>query len=71
MVSCCSRNCALERETGIEPATSCLGSKRSTAELLPRCERSIGSLTTTGQAFFYRYLNHPLTTARRWRHAFE
>src|SRR3954451_20947734 len=27
---------AVERETGIEPATSSLGSSRSTAELLPR-----------------------------------
>jgi hypothetical protein len=27
----------MERETGIEPATSSLGSWRSTAELLPPC----------------------------------
>lgn len=26
----------LERETGFEPAISCMASKRSTAELLPR-----------------------------------
>src|SRR5262249_44539533 len=30
----------MERETGIEPATSGLGSLRSTAELLPRRRRS-------------------------------
>jgi hypothetical protein len=30
----------LERETGIEPATSSLGSLRSTAELLPLLERT-------------------------------
>ena len=29
----------LERETGIEPATSSLGSSRSTAELLPPSRR--------------------------------
>jgi hypothetical protein len=29
----------MERETGIEPATSSLGSLRSTAELLPRSQR--------------------------------
>jgi hypothetical protein len=29
------RSQSLERETGIEPATSGLGSRRSTAELLP------------------------------------
>ena len=32
----------MERETGIEPVTSSLGSWRSTAELLPlRCERTL------------------------------
>jgi hypothetical protein len=31
----------LERETGIEPATSSLGSWRSTAELLPLAEKPI------------------------------
>ena len=31
-----TRERRLERETGIEPATSSLGSSRSTAELLPR-----------------------------------
>ena len=35
----------LERETGIEPATSGLGSRRSTAELLPLAHRSVASLT--------------------------
>ena len=30
----------LERETGIEPATSGLGSRRSTAELLPLTAQS-------------------------------
>jgi hypothetical protein len=40
-----ARNDEMERETGIEPATSSLGSWRSTAELLPlkgnqdRCKR--------------------------------
>ena len=31
-----AREGRMERETGIEPATSSLGSSRSTAELLPR-----------------------------------
>ena len=36
-----SRKAEMERETGIEPATSSLGSWRSTAELLPpRHERN-------------------------------
>ena len=34
--SACNHERRLERETGIEPATSSLGSSRSTAELLPQ-----------------------------------
>ncbi len=29
----------LERETGLEPATLCLGSRCSTTELVPACQR--------------------------------
>ena len=34
----------MERETGIEPATSSLGSWRSTAELLPPCCQILADL---------------------------
>ena len=36
----------MERETGIEPATSSLGSWRSTAELLPLSRRNVTKLIT-------------------------
>ena len=38
----------MERETGIEPATSSLGSWRSTAELLPLTAQSLRSLAALG-----------------------
>jgi hypothetical protein len=40
MVSCCSRNRALERETGVEPATSCLGSTTRLALWLHHSNRA-------------------------------
>src|SRR6185437_15668354 len=66
----------LERETGIEPATSGLGSRRSTAELLP-LSRSFGqhlnSLTgarhsRAGLRVMQRPLPHPTHLLCRLRH---
>src|SRR5258707_13291272 len=42
----------MERETGIEPVTSSLGSWRSTAELLPLAENQSKSSTQGGQKQF-------------------
>ena len=43
---------AMERETGFEPATCCLGSNRSTTELLPRMEhRASRPVSPSGQRY--------------------
>jgi hypothetical protein len=59
----------MERETGIEPATSSLGSWRSTAELLPPCllimigsravVKSVGSLRSVLLDGYNAYATFP------------
>jgi hypothetical protein len=53
----------MERETGIEPATSSLGSWRSTAELLPLTRLYPNNImVVASQAPFTRILRAPVGT---------
>jgi hypothetical protein len=51
----------LERETGIEPVTSSLGSWHSTTELLP-----LLASTTAGIVTLYEILKEPIRSCRSW-----
>ena len=51
----------MERETGIEPATSSLGSLRSTTELLPR--RDIEILSVQNIVFIPEYVKKHIKKA--------
>ncbi len=61
----------LERETGVEPATSTLARSRSTTELLPLDESIINKWAVCGNDLMAYHRTFDITIAWHWTPAFS